>query len=120
MPASQLVRTAPTPAPAAVAPTASPLVRRPTSVPTSPPQPPVIISSASPPVAAQPARVVSDNWSGYVAEGGDLWQGSGSWTDPTVSCTPATAESVLSVGLGRYPRHPLHHADHPSLSPNPP
>jgi hypothetical protein len=112
MAVSQLVR--PTPTPAAVvptpAPTTSPLVRRPTSMPASTPQPPVIISSASPPAAAQPARVVSDNWSGYVAGGGDLWQVSGSWTEPTVSCTAPTAESVFWVGLGGYPSYPLYQA----------
>jgi hypothetical protein len=54
--------------------------------------------------------VVSDNWSGYVAEGGGFWEVSGSWSEPSVSCTAATAESVFWVGLGGYPRYPLYQA----------
>jgi hypothetical protein len=111
MAVSQLVH--PVPTPTAVVPTAAPTrapVRRPASAPTSTPQPPVIISSAAPPARAQPARVVSDNWSGYVARGGDLWQVSGSWTEPTVSCTATAAESVFWVGLGGYPSYPLYQA----------
>ncbi len=112
MAVSQLVP--PTPSPTVAVPTAAPTprpARRPTAAPApSPPQPPVIISRASPPAQAQPAKVVSDNWSGYVARGGGFWQVSGSWIEPTARCTAATAESVFWVGLGGYPSYPLYQA----------
>jgi hypothetical protein len=113
MAVSQLVPPPPLPSPTAVvrAPAPAPRpARRPTPAPTPASQPPVIISRGSPPVQAQPARVVSDNWSGYVAQGGGFWQVSGSWTEPSVRCTAATAESVFWVGLGGYPGYPLYQA----------
>jgi hypothetical protein len=113
MAVSQLVPPTPSPTAAAPAPAPTPRpVQRPTAAPVPSPQPPVIISRVSPPVAAQaqPARVVSDNWSGYVARGGGFWQVSGSWTEPTVRCTAATSESVFWVGLGGYPSYPLYQA----------
>ncbi|MDB5065715.1 MAG: hypothetical protein JWM18_2149 [Chloroflexi bacterium] len=115
MAVSQLVPPAPSPSPTltpvvrALAPAPRP-ARRPTTAPTPASQPPVIISRGSPPAQAQPARVVSDNWSGYVAQGGGLWQVSGSWTEPSVRCTAPTAESVFWVGLGGYPGYPLYQA----------
>ena len=108
---SQRVRATQAPTPVAVVATPRPVpvaVRRVT--PTPAPQPPVIIRSAPPPAPAQPDRVVSDNWSGYAASGGDLWQVSGSWTEPSVTCTATTAESVFWVGLGGYPGYPLYQA----------
>jgi hypothetical protein len=115
MAVSQLVphTPAPTSTPTAVvrAPAPAPRpARRPAAAPTLASQPPVIISRGSPPAPAQPARVVSDNWSGYVAQGGGFWQVSGSWTEPSVRCTAATAESVFWVGLGGYPGYPLYQA----------
>lgn len=111
MAVSQLVP--PTPSPTAVVRVPAPVPRpahRPTAAPTPTSQPPVIISRVAPPVQAQPARVVSDNWSGYVAHGGGFWQVSGSWTEPSVRCTAAAAESVFWVGLGGYPGYPLYQA----------
>ncbi len=115
MAVSQLVP--PAPSPTAVAPTPAPTprpVRRPTAAPVPSRQPPVIISRVSPPppvAQAQPARVVSDNWSGYVARrDGAFWEVSGSWTEPTVRCTAASSESVFWVGLGGYPSYPLYQA----------
>ena len=110
MAVSQLVP--PTPRPTSALPIPAPAprpARRPTAAPT--PAPPLpVISRVSPPAQAQPARVVSDNWSGYVSQGGGFWQVSGSWTEPSVSCTAATAESVFWVGLGGYPSYPLYQA----------
>ena len=86
--------------------------RRPTPapVPTATPQPPVIIRTTAPASPAHPATVVSDNWSGYVATGSNLWQVSGSWVEPAATCTATTAESVFWVGLGGYPGYPLYQA----------
>lgn len=95
----------------------------PTSVPTLRPAPvvrsaprPVITRTPQPvattppaPVHAEPAKVLSDNWSGYVARG-TFWQVGGSWTEPTATCTAASAESVFWVGLGGYPSYPLYQA----------
>jgi hypothetical protein len=110
MAVSQLVR--PTPSLAAAVPVPAPArpARRPAAAPIPTSQPPVIVSRIAPPAPAQPARVVSDNWSGYVAQGGGFWEVSGSWTEPSVSCTAATAESVFWVGLGGYPHYPLYQA----------
>jgi hypothetical protein len=110
VPMAEPQRVRPTATPVPALPIASPqpvAVRR---VPVPTPQPPVIIRSAPPPAPAQPDRVVSDNWSGYVMSGSDLWQASGSWIEPSVSCTATTAESVFWVGLGGYPSYPLYQA----------
>jgi hypothetical protein len=106
---SQRLRPTDIPAPVATVPP-QPAVSRAVPAPASTPQPPVIIRSTPKPAPAQPDRVVSDNWAGYVMSGSGLWQASGSWIEPSVSCTATTAESVFWVGLGGYPSYPLYQA----------
>jgi len=111
VPVAESQRVRPTGTPAAAVATPPPLaVRRALPAPVSTPRPPVIVRSTPTPAPAEPDRVVSDNWSGYVMHGSDLWQASGSWTEPSVTCTAATAESVFWVGLGGYPSYPLYQA----------
>ena len=113
VPMAELQRLRPRPTPTLVVATALPqpvAVRRVVPAPTSAPQPPLIIRSAPTPGPARPDRVVSDNWSGYVISGSDLWQASGSWIEASVTCTATTAESVFWVGLGGYPSSPLYQA----------
>jgi hypothetical protein len=109
--APQRLRPTDPPAPVvAPAPRSPVAVRRVLPAPVAPLRPPVILRSTPPPAPAQPDRVVSDNWSGYVMHGSDLWQASGSWIEPSATCTATSAESVFWVGLGGYPSYPLYQA----------
>lgn len=96
-----------TPVPARVPVAPGRALPRPVDTRTPRPAPPAAAPPA--PARAQPARLVSDNWSGYVAQG-SFWQVGGAWTEPSVTCTATTAESVFWVGLGGYPDYPLYQA----------
>jgi Peptidase A4 family len=70
-------------------------------------RPPVAVTRRTASTSFAPNRMGSGNWSGYMASG-TFWSVSGSWTEPSVTCTTPSSTAAFWVGLGGGSSYPLY------------